>query len=319
MSPAHLLCLAVVLNVLSVTDQHESIATIVARLKGGGDDASAAAQELYALTSFTAAVTIDTPAAYTAYDKLVFGGASVPDHHEAVEVFSSPLPSSLCPLKSSLAYCCACCASTVMRCPNIPAHFGPRCPIATLKQSLCCRHVDSLQETEWVDGKSYKMGDGFMTYTDEGAKADTRRVAVMHSKNATSNRIGIGMVSGVFDALTSAIASGTPDTRFETTARHKETKAHTLGCAQTLKPLTHSILSLFLPPLPRYHSLRALSQISFRNSDNKRRFGETEGGFQAVGLALDHACASGDAKLLAEVRRETVWCIQKLGGKGPER
>lgn len=69
------------------------------------------------------------------------------------------------------------------------------------------------QETEWVDGKSYKMGDGFMTYTDEGAKADTRRVAVMHSKNATSNRIGIGMVSGVFDALTSAIASGTPDTR----------------------------------------------------------------------------------------------------------
>jgi hypothetical protein len=141
-----------------VDDQHESIATIVARLKGGGDDASAAAQELYALTSFTAAVTIDTPAAYTAYDKLVFGGASVPDHHEAVEVLSSHLPSSLCPLKSSLADRFACRASTVLYHPRMTAHFGSRYFLAVLMQSLCCRHVSPLPGNRV--GRRQELQDG---------------------------------------------------------------------------------------------------------------------------------------------------------------
>lgn len=44
------------------------------RLPGGGEDACAAAQELYRLTSFSSAVTIDDPSAYTAYDRQVFGG-----------------------------------------------------------------------------------------------------------------------------------------------------------------------------------------------------------------------------------------------------
>mmetsp|Transcript_28132 Transcript_28132/g.54899 ORF Transcript_28132/g.54899 Transcript_28132/m.54899 type:complete len:267 (-) Transcript_28132:214-1014(-) len=193
------------------TTTSENIAGIVKRLTSNSPDAAVAAQELYALTSFSAAVTIDHPAAYTAYDRAVFGGTKPPDHVEAQQ---------------------------------------------------------DAEQTEWVDGKSYKMGDGFMTFTEEGeagTSQDTRRVPVMHSRNATSNRIEIGQVEGVFEGLVAAIASGTPDTR--------------------------------------YHSLRALSQISFRNAANKKQFGETPNAIHSISMCIEQTRQSGDKKCLAEACR----------------
>ncbi len=74
--------------------QGEDIATLVEHLRTGTEEACWAAKELYALTSFSSAVTIDHPSAYTAYDKLVFGGASVPDNVDVPEAGAPTKPPS---------------------------------------------------------------------------------------------------------------------------------------------------------------------------------------------------------------------------------
>lgn len=121
-----------------------------------------------------------------------------------------------------------------------------------------------------VDGKRYGMGDGFMLSCDEGedgaAKGkDWRRVAVSHSRSCIDNRVLIGETGGVFEGLVKVLSTGTTE-----------------GALQ---------------------ASRALSQMAFRNANNKRAFGETPGAMRALGGVVQRAFVAHEKRALAEACR----------------
>ena len=210
---------------------NREVEEIVRDLRSGSNvQAARAAEELYLLTSFASAVSIDDKSALTTYDAKVFGtlaeGAENASDAASVSVEGS------------------------LQVPMNPEEVGG---------------------DVHVDGKRYLMGDGFMLMEDtpDGSKdsdgARARRVAVSHSRCCIENRVLIGRAQGVFEGLFHVLEQGSSDGQLQAS--------------------------------------RALSQIAFRNAENKRAFGAIPGALRALGGVVQRALAAGEKRPLAEACR----------------
>eukprot|EP00292_Cryptomonas_paramecium_P008744 CAMPEP_0113662382 /NCGR_PEP_ID=MMETSP0038_2-20120614/537_1 /TAXON_ID=2898 /ORGANISM="Cryptomonas paramecium" /LENGTH=283 /DNA_ID=CAMNT_0000577255 /DNA_START=65 /DNA_END=916 /DNA_ORIENTATION=- /assembly_acc=CAM_ASM_000170 len=153
---------------------------------------------------------------------------------------------------------------------------------------------EARQETDWIDGRKYKMGDGFMMMEDVVAEdpegqpdqcADpravskcsdkdeighagpvrVRRVAVHHSKDCIEYRSRIGQVAETFPGL-----------------------VRLLGCGDASVRLS---------------ACRAMSQICFRHQTNKTATAACPGFWLALSATLEEAEARRDHRLLTEACR----------------
>jgi len=210
---------------------NREVEEIVRDLRSGSNvQAARAAEELYMLTSFASAVSIDDKSALTTYDAKVFG-TSAEGAENASDAASVSVEGSL-------------------QVPMNPEEVGG---------------------DVHVDGKRYLMGDGFMLMenTPDGSKdsdgARARRVAVSHSRCCIENRVLIGRAQGVFEGLVHVLEQGSSDGQLQAS--------------------------------------RALSQIAFRNAENKRAYGAIPGALRALGGVVQRALAAGEKRPLAEACR----------------